>query len=524
MNIQYKWLLILMVFGIIACESDDDSSVEEEVLITSGTADFSTYVALGNSLTAGFTDGALFIEAQENSMSNILAQQFALVGGGTFTQPLMSDNIGGALLGGTPILNPRFYFYSDPDPSPPNLSGPRLLGTTPTDNIPEMPTTEISTGLSGSFNNMGIPGAKSFHLLANGYGNIAGLPNLANPYFVRMATDPNASVIEDAMAQNPTFFSLWIGNNDVLGYALTGGDGTDPITDTATFNGAYNALVASLTSGGAKGVIANIPDVTSIAHFTTVPFAPLDPTNPSFGPLIPTLNGQFASLNGVFAFLNVPERSIQFATDAASAVVINDESLTNLSAEITQTLIANNVDPGTAGVFGFLYGQARQANENDLLVLPSSSIIGQVNTDAVATLMGLGLPEATAGQLAVNGVTYPLEDKWVLTPEEQAEIATATAAFNATISAAAQQAGLAFVDANALLVAASDGGTTFDEFLLQGNLVFGGLFSLDGVHPTARGYAFIANETMKAINTTYGSNLPMVKAVDYPTFYSPMLQ
>jgi len=47
---------------------------------------------------------------------------------------------------------------------------------------------------------------------------------------------------------------------------------------------------------------------------------------------------------------------------------------------------------------------------------------------------------------------------------------------------------------------------------------------LDGVHPTARGYAFIANETMKAINTTYGANLPMVKAADYPTFYSPMLQ
>jgi hypothetical protein len=32
------------------------------------------------------------------------------------------------------------------------------------------------------------------------------------------------------MSQKPTFFSLWIGNNDVLGFATTGGDGTDPIT------------------------------------------------------------------------------------------------------------------------------------------------------------------------------------------------------------------------------------------------------------------------------------------------------
>jgi hypothetical protein len=29
---------------------------------------------------------------------------------------------------------------------------------------------------------------------------------------------------------NANILFLWIGNNDVLGYATTGGDGTDPIT------------------------------------------------------------------------------------------------------------------------------------------------------------------------------------------------------------------------------------------------------------------------------------------------------
>ena len=69
---------------------------------------------------------------------------------------------------------------------------------------------------------MGVPGAKSFHLLAPGYGNIANLSlGLANPYFVRMTgATPNASVLDLALAQAPTFFSLWIGNNDVLGYAI----------------------------------------------------------------------------------------------------------------------------------------------------------------------------------------------------------------------------------------------------------------------------------------------------------------
>jgi hypothetical protein len=37
------------------------------------------------------------------------------------------------------------------------------------------------------------------------------------------------SVVAYAAAQAPTFFSLWIGNNDVLGYATTGGDGTNQL-------------------------------------------------------------------------------------------------------------------------------------------------------------------------------------------------------------------------------------------------------------------------------------------------------
>ncbi len=537
MNTQYKWLLILLVFGCAACESDDDAVTEVEVAITAGEADFSKYIALGNSLTAGFTDGALFIAGQENSLPNILAKQFSLAAAGDFTQPLMNDNTGGLLFGGVPTndgsFGPRLYFYSDTNPDDDFDSGPYPLGIVPDklDFTSELPSTEATTNLGSTFNNMGIPGAKSFHLLANGYGNIAGLgtmPPTANPYFVRIASNPMASVIEDAMAQNPTFFSLWIGNNDVLGYALSGADGTDPITDLGFFITAYNTLVTTLTSGQAKGVVFNIPDVTSIAHFTTVPFKPLDPNNEAFGSLIPALNSQFAGLNQIFDALGVSERKIMFdiREDSTSAVIIKDESLINLSTEITGALQMAGVDAGTAAVTGFLYGQARQANKNDLLVLPSSSIIGQVNTDAVMTLMGLGLTQQQAGQLAVNGITFPLEDKWVLLPSEQQEIAAATTAFNAVIDAAVRQAGLAFVDANALLnqVSDSDNGISFDEFQLQGNLVFGGLFSLDGVHPTARGYAFLANKAVEAINDTYGSNLPMVKAINYPTFYSYDLQ
>ncbi len=534
MKVKYIWLLAVLL-GFTACENDDDSSNGggmELPALTAGEADFSNYVSLGNSLTAGFSDNALFIASQENSLPNILATQFAFAGGGSFTQPLTNDNIGGLAVGGTRITEPRLVTTGGAPLSLESVIGPVTV------------TTDIAlNNPTGPFNNMGVPGAASFHLLANGYGNIANFPAAANPYFIRMTgATPDASILELAMAQSPTFFTLWAGNNDVLGYATSGGDGSSAITDQATFDFAINTLVTTLTSDNAKGVIANIPDVTSIPHFTTVPHNPLDPTNEAFGPQIPLLNSIFGAINQIYAALGQPERAIVFSETEASAVVIKDESLDDISAQITGALMASPTFPAfiaqfglppqaaplVAGLLGQTYGQTRQATENDLFVLPSSSVIGEVNMEYAGFLAGQGLPAQLAGQFAIEGITLPLEDKWVLIPTEQAEIASATASFNATLETAATSAGLAFVDANSLMMQLASSGYSDGDFTLTSDLVTGGAFSLDGVHPTSRGYALLANEFMKAIDATYGSNFEasgnLVNIGNYPTNYSPTLQ
>jgi hypothetical protein len=534
-RIKYIFLALALVL-FTRCNDPEDvdlNPIIEEVLpdLTAGSADFSNYVALGNSLTAGFTDGALFRAGQQFSLPNLLAQKMATVGGGDFVQPLTSDNLGGLAAGGGRIQGPRLVFGGSGPVPLESVVGPVTVGT---DIVLNNPT--------GPFNNLGVPGAKSFHLLAPGYGNLGNVAlGLANPYFVRMTgSTPNASVLELAVGQAPTFFSLWIGNNDVLGYATTGGDGTNPITPVngapgVGFDGSYGALVQTLTAGGAQGVVANIPDVTSIPHFTTVPHNPLSPTNPSFGPLIPTLNGIFGQLNQVFAFLGVPERSIEFSTTAASEVIIHDETLTNLSAQIAGVLNASPTFPAfvqsfglpaqaaplVANLLGTTYGQVREATADDLFVLPSSAVIGTVNTQSVGALMAQGLSQELAGQFSVEGITLPLADKWVLLPSEQEEIAAATTAFNAIIANVASAAGLALVDANSLLTQLANGGITSGDFTLTANLVVGSAFSLDGIHPTARGYALLANEFMKAIDATYGSNFEasgnLLNVGDYPT-------
>lgn len=547
-------VLSSIVLGFLACNDIEDVDMSQSVVVeelpelTAGSADFSNYVSLGNSLTAGFTDGALFQAGQSMSLPNILSQKFSLVGGGEFNQPLTSDNYGGLAAGGNRIQDPRLVFGGAGPVPLESVIGPITVGTDIALNNP-----------SGPFNNLGVPGAKSFHLLAPGYGNLANVSlGLANPYFVRMTGGaPNSTVLEMAAGQAPTFFSLWIGNNDVLAYALSGGSGEnhnetgniDPstyasndITNSNVFGQVYGGLIQGLTSGGAQGVVANIPDITDIPHFTTVPYNPLDPSNPDFAGQITTLNTIFGALNQIYSALGATERIVTFSTTEASAVVIKDEDLTDFSAQITGALNANpgfpifvqqfglpaEAAPLVAGLLGATYGQSRQATEEDLFVLPSSNVIGTVNMEAASALVGQGLPATLAGQFAVEGISLPLADKWVLTPEEQAEIETATAAFNQIIEATASQAGLALVDANSLLNQLANGGITSGDFTLTSNLVVGSAFSLDGVHPTSRGYALLANEFMKAIDVTYGSNFEdsgnLVNVGDYPTNFSPTLQ
>ncbi len=520
----YALLPFLGIF-LIACEDDETPLVTtpdpDPIVYTAGSANFSNYISVGNSLTAGFSDNALFRDGQLASLPVMLASNFDLVGGGEFNVPFMADNLGGLTLQGTPISGNRLIlaFTADgPAPTPVTGAG----------------TTEVSTKLTGSFNNFGIPGAKSYELLAPGYGSVAGVAlGLANPYFARFSSAEDATVIGDAAAQGATFFSAWVGANDILLYATNGGSGVDQtgnlnpatysrndITDPNVFAGSLSGILTAMTAGGADGVIANIPNVTDIPFFSTVPYAPLDPSNPAFGPQIPVLNAQFAGLNQVFQALGVPERQFIFSASEASAVIIKDEDLADLSAQITGALIGAGVDAGTATVTGLLYGQARQANENDFLTLTSLSEIAAFNEDAFAMLQGLGVDAATAGQLSVNGITFPLEDQWVLTPEEQEAVDNALTAYNATIAALATQFDLAFVDANALLSELNANGLPLaDGSTVTSTFATGGGFSLDGVHPAPRGYAILANAFIEAINTKFGSNLPGVNPLDFTGLY-----
>jgi lysophospholipase L1-like esterase len=500
---NFKWLLLVSL-TFVACNSDDEPFVDpnstDGTPLTAGTADFSKYVALGDSFAAGYSDGALFKTGQTNAYPNIMATQFALVGGGDFATPFMSDDIGGFSTGGVqiPQFGPRLYFnVAASAPAP--VSG--------------ITTTDISAHLTGPFNNLGVPGAKVTHLGFSGYAS-------ANPYFGRMASSASATVLEDALAQNPSFFSLWIGGNDVLGYATSGGDGSNPITPTATFDAAYNALASQLAAGGRKGVVANLPYINTLPHFTTVPYNPLTASaigqgNAAVGvATINALNAQlYGPLKAALTAFGAGDRINLLSTTAANPLLIKDESLTNLSAQLTAAFTPS-LGATNAAFYGMVFGQARQATATDLVLLSTRTAIA-----AAPTAADSGLGFAPPAPLNVFGITYPLQDKHILIPTEIQEIATATDAYNVTIQTAATNNGLAFVDAKAIMNQLVSGGIVANNYTMTATYVTGGTFSLDGVHPSPRGYALIANKFLEAINATYGSNFKGVNVGLYRILY-----
>ncbi len=502
--LNYKNIAIIFAgLGFIACEPEFDTPLDEAEVVTqsSGSVDFSNYVAVGNSLTAGFADGALYIDGQQNSLPALLARQMKAAGGGDFNIPFMSDNTGG--FSDIPTQGPRLVFdVANGVPVP-------LEATS---------TTSITTKLQGSFNNMGIPGAKSFHLFAPSYGNPAGLvtePATANPYFVRIASSPDVTWIEDVLVQQPTFFSYWLGGNDVLSFATSGGDGSEEITSTEMFTQAVQGGIAQISANGARpGVVANIPDINTIPFFTTVPNNAL------------VLDAETAAnLTGFFqAYSGIVTQGTALVLAGGNPAMITPQILQQANAVGSQYAFTFNPGPNRF----IIQTQETQTNPrgirqmtaNELLVLTiDQAAIRQQGygsvavTDEVRAVLGKlatgGTPTMEEANLVLNAVN-PFNDSDVLDNDELTQIAEASATFNTILEQTAAAFNLPLVDVRAILQELQ-GGIDIGTGVLTSGLGLTSAFSLDGIHLNPRGNAELTNRFIQVINETYGATLqPLV--------------
>jgi len=421
----YKLFFTLAIASMLlltACQDKTDLTAPAPP--STGNVSFASFVTLGNSITAGYQSGSLFQSGQIYSYGNQIAKLVNV----PFQQPIFSD----------PGTAGRMEFGGF------TATGINILYNTHSG----LPT---NTALAAPYNNLGVPGAIVYDIMDE-TDFAAKSTARANPLFsaILRSSALGKSIVKQAQALNPTVLTLWIGNNDVLGYATSGGTkGTDPATgklptDVPTFTALYNGICATIKNftSSPKVIVGTIPSIAAIPFFNTVPAALKS------GTTVITLYGQ--TKTGVRALLPY----------------------------------------------------------QDLLLLTAASVI--LNASGQPT--GVGLTPSN-----------PIADQYILDKDEVTIVNNAVNSFNTAITNAAATNGFAVADFYATFntFAVKDGtgayvGKTVDGIRFTPDFVTGGLFSLDGVHPSSQGQAIIANTFINAINAKWGSSIPLINVSTVP--------
>lgn len=449
LNVLFSLSLIAVIF--VGCEDRSDLTAP-----TSGTASYDRFVTIGNSITAGYQSGALYESAQVYAYGNLIAKQVGV----SFAMPIVSD----------PGTGKRM-----------ELTAFDLATSTPTIIYNPAVGAPTNTAYAAPYNNLGVPGALLYDVLNatnkdNCGSGLAGNPNGMFDLILRNSALNLGSQFAQAKVLNPTLLTLWIGNNDVLGFATSGGASPSAPTSAATFDALYRFLADSLKSLNTKVVVANLPDVTAIPFFNTV------------GPKLALGAGWVKNgLAGLFY-----QKHGAAAVDPTAVI----DSIGLLTGKVDLTLAAGSWTGYLGQPTGAWYRYIATSKG-----LPLAAVL--------ASIAGLDTTKPF-GFHPQN----PFPDALTLDADEITTAKTATASFNASIDSLARNRGFGIVNINSFFnqIRAKDfaGGTYYGGIKFTTGYISGGLFSLDGVHPSNHAHAIIANEFIKVINNKWGGNIPLV--------------
>jgi lysophospholipase L1-like esterase len=273
-----------------------------------GEADFSRYVALGDSLTAGVSANSLELTEQTLSVANLIATQ---AGVSLFVQPL--------------IAYPGL-------PNQLEVQSLNPLVVAPTTNAvlvpPDATATPPETGsfvtifYPAPYDNLGIPGmnvndalttvcsSPILNPLTADYSYFC--PILRNPECEPVFADPatgscasastGTTALEQALSLDPTFMTVWLGSNDVL-RAVASGMVIEGVTITPLneFTVDYQQIIDEIDAAGVQMALANVPNVPVTPYASTVP------------PVIPGAGGWWAETRVSPANLDTEVRQLTTA-------------------------------------------------------------------------------------------------------------------------------------------------------------------------------------------------------------------
>lgn len=407
MTIRTLAASLLLAAPLVAGCRTDESLASPDLSNNGGL--LTRYVAMGNSITAGFQSAGINDSTQQRSYAAVFARQARAP-----------------------------YFYASLNM--PGCPAPLTSNTAQTrvgDQPPTAPCALRAQDHIPYLSNVAVPGANVLDAVNNSDPGSA--PNALTTFILGGRTQV------EAMAEaHPTFVSVWLGNNDVLASLTSAANPGDPalVTPEAEFEAAYKTVLDSITASNpdAKAALFGVADVTLMPYVSTgtvyfclktggCPGVPQAPFPPTF--------------------------TVDFNCAPAALGGLGDGTLI----------------PWTVGVVRIL--RAAQ-----------------------------GIP---------GGVDCSV-DADVVTVAERDNIHAAVTGYNAFIQAQATARGWPYIDLNAMLLGYRAQGKIPQFPALPTapgqSVLFGPLFSLDGVHPSSAGHRILADSLISTVNRAYGTSIP----------------
>ncbi|MFA6439595.1 MAG: T9SS type A sorting domain-containing protein [Bacteriovoracaceae bacterium] len=308
------------------------------------------------------------------------------------------------------------------------------------------------------YDNLGIAGMPLAGLMDTSVMHIVPLA----PLVLRSASGFPANVYQHALALSPDLITFWLGFNDVAPYAISGG--FSPIQPTT------GTVFASLYQQAIDSLLIQLPDVRIIAF--TIPGG-------LSSPYFTHLNKVLSQLPWV---LNGTKIYYQRHGNAGP-------SFDTLSS-IPQPMFLLSGVPFTQDI-----GK------------PSGAFYRQ---------LGFVPPGIDTTKPFALHPQNPWPDVFTLDSLEQHITSSAIESYNQAILAVSQARQLPVVDMHATAQQLSNEGIIANGKLFTSQYITGEFFSLDGIHPSSRGYAIIANEIIKTLNARYQFAIPFVDVGTIP--------
>lgn len=450
-----------------------------------GKANFSKYVAVGTTISAGFADNALFTEGQNAAYPNLIAQAILKANPAlSFVQPDINsvngwsgkNNFGRSLLqipACTTVAITGVVQSGDGALLPYNGDKTKLTNLS----VPFLPIKYINSP-AGS-----IPSAST--------------STSPKPYYDHIVDPASAGIASEAKKRAGTFFTVWIGYEDALIFAKSGG--TKPLPSTIEFISNLTALTDSLLAvPGASGIIANIPYVDQFPVITNNNRRLTSSTDPAKNP-------------------------VKF--DSTTAVKYNSALGSNLFTYNTGNKNYYAIQTGT-GAVRQLTDPTKDPIKNNLDYIVRSNVLDSVGKGKIDPL-AVRKCVADTNQRTLIGFTKPIANADVLDKDEIAALRVQIDAYNQAIAdlvAARNAAGikLAIVDLKTFYAKLTDPiyGIPYGSDIVRANHSslgpdFGGFYSLDRYTPTPKGQSILANEFIKVINSAFAASLPFYNPGDF---------